>query len=225
MRPILGAAILLLGLGGCMGEANQGNDSLSRSRSAAGSREPSRSFHIRYITRIDPVTSGRKFRLWIPVPSSDVHQTIADLKVQSPLEYRLTTEPVHGNRMVYVEDLPPSIPMEIVVEYEVDRYPYQVDLDRFSSEGRGRLEEKYLQASRLGVVNEDVRSRAARLSAKDEGTLVQARAFYQYVADEMTYGKPDDLPWGRGDTVYACGSRVGNCTDFHSYFISLCLAQ
>ena len=41
----------------------------------------------------------------------------------------------------------------------------------------------------------------------------------------MKYDKPKDQPWGRGDTVYACSSKVGNCTDFHSYFISLCLAQ
>ena len=27
--------------------------------------------------------------------------------------------------------------------------------------------------------------------------------------------------WGKGDAVYACDARTGNCTDFHSYFIAL----
>ena len=27
--------------------------------------------------------------------------------------------------------------------------------------------------------------------------------------------------WGKGDAVYACNSRYGNCTDYHSYFIGL----
>ncbi len=27
--------------------------------------------------------------------------------------------------------------------------------------------------------------------------------------------------YGRGDAVYACGVRTGNCTEFHSFFISL----
>ena len=30
--------------------------------------------------------------------------------------------------------------------------------------------------------------------------------------------------WGKGDAVYACDARTGNCTDFHSYFIALCRA-
>ena len=30
--------------------------------------------------------------------------------------------------------------------------------------------------------------------------------------------------WGRGDALYACDSRTGNCTDFHAYFIGLCRA-
>ena len=28
--------------------------------------------------------------------------------------------------------------------------------------------------------------------------------------------------WGRGDAVYACDAKTGNCTDFHAYFIALC---
>ncbi|MEO8426257.1 MAG: transglutaminase-like domain-containing protein, partial [Verrucomicrobiota bacterium] len=30
--------------------------------------------------------------------------------------------------------------------------------------------------------------------------------------------------WGRGDAVYACDARSGNCSDFHSYFIALARA-
>jgi transglutaminase-like putative cysteine protease len=37
----------------------------------------------------------------------------------------------------------------------------------------------------------------------------------------MSYAKPEGLPWGRGDSEWACDARVGNCTDFHSYFMGL----
>jgi transglutaminase-like putative cysteine protease len=36
----------------------------------------------------------------------------------------------------------------------------------------------------------------------------------------MRYMKYGD-GWGKGDAVYACDIRTGNCTDFHSYFIAL----
>ena len=31
--------------------------------------------------------------------------------------------------------------------------------------------------------------------------------------------------WGHGDTLYACNAKQGNCTDFHSLFISMARSQ
>jgi len=31
--------------------------------------------------------------------------------------------------------------------------------------------------------------------------------------------------WGKGDTLWACDSKRGNCTDFHSVFISMSRSQ
>jgi len=36
----------------------------------------------------------------------------------------------------------------------------------------------------------------------------------------MRYDK-SGTGWGRGDAVYACDVRTGNCSDFHAYFIAL----
>lgn len=36
----------------------------------------------------------------------------------------------------------------------------------------------------------------------------------------MQYRK-DEPGWGRGDASWACDSKFGNCTDFHSLFLSL----
>jgi transglutaminase-like putative cysteine protease len=40
----------------------------------------------------------------------------------------------------------------------------------------------------------------------------------------MKYSK-EGTGWGRGDSVWACDSRYGNCTDFHSLFMSLARAK
>jgi transglutaminase-like putative cysteine protease len=40
----------------------------------------------------------------------------------------------------------------------------------------------------------------------------------------MRYSK-EGTGWGRGDSDWACDSGYGNCTDFHSMFISLARAQ
>jgi transglutaminase-like putative cysteine protease len=40
----------------------------------------------------------------------------------------------------------------------------------------------------------------------------------------MKYSK-HGIGWGQGDVVWVCDSKYGNCSDFHSLFISLTRAQ
>jgi transglutaminase-like putative cysteine protease len=49
--------------------------------------------------------------------------------------------------------------------------------------------------------------------------LMKARAIYDFIVDTVRYRKAGQ--YGTGDANYACDSRSGNCTEFHSYFISL----
>jgi transglutaminase-like putative cysteine protease len=50
------------------------------------------------------------------------------------------------------------------------------------------------------------------------------RFFYDLVNDHMRYSK-EGTGWGNGDSVWACENGRGNCTDFHSLFISLARAR
>jgi transglutaminase-like putative cysteine protease len=50
--------------------------------------------------------------------------------------------------------------------------------------------------------------------------LAVARALYDQVDEHVRYDKSQP-GYGRGDVLWVCDSRFGNCTDFHSLFISL----
>jgi transglutaminase superfamily protein len=56
---------------------------------------------------------------------------------------------------------------------------------------------------------------SANLQKKGVSPYQQARVIYEYVTSVMKYDKTGK-GWGRGDAVYACDIRRGNCTDFHS---------
>ena len=71
-------------------------------------------------------------------------------------------------------------------------------------------------------INENFRSIAAGVVQSKKGDLVRAH-FDDHVIDRMRYMKFGD-GWGKGDAVYACNARTGNCTDFHSYSIALARA-
>ena len=65
---------------------------------------------------------------------------------------------------------------------------------------------------------------ATQTVAGKTGELQQARAIYDYVLANMKYDKTG-TGWGRGDTLWACDSKRGNCTDFHSLFMSMARSQ
>ena len=80
--------------------------------------------------------------------------------------------------------------------------------------------QEYLQPNRLVPENEEFITIANKVVEGKLGSLARARALYDHTIDRMRYMKYG-TGWGKGDAVYACDARTGNCTDFHSYFIAL----
>ena len=69
-------------------------------------------------------------------------------------------------------------------------------------------------------VNETFKTLAEKATAGKTDDLERAKALYDHVISRMRYDK-SGTGWGRGDAVYACDARTGNCSDFHAYFIAL----
>ena len=83
------------------------------------------------------------------------------------------------------------------------------------------MTDRFLNPDKLVPVNDQFRLIALEAIGDKykDGKLVQARALYDYIIDNMRYMKFGN--YGNGDAVYACDSKTGNCTEFHSFFISL----
>ncbi len=57
-----------------------------------------------------------------------------------------------------------------------------------------------------------------------QSTTARARRIYDRVDDLVKYDKSKP-GYGNGDVLWVCDSRTGNCTDFHSLFISMARSQ
>ena len=79
---------------------------------------------------------------------------------------------------------------------------------------------RYLRPEKLVPVNETFKTLAEKAAAGKTDDLERAKALYDHVISRMRYDK-SGTGWGRGDAVYACDARTGNCSDFHAYFIAL----
>lgn len=157
--------------------------------------------------------------VWLPVPISDRFQKIQHLEIDAP-SVDFSRDAEYGNRFAYVRIEKPSNGMKIrlsIVATRSETPPFEevlVDSQR----------ERFLAADRLGVVDQEVKDTAARVTAGLSGDLEKARAIYDHVVGVMEYDK--QAPgWGNGDTKRALQVCKGNCSDFHAMFISLCRAS
>jgi transglutaminase-like putative cysteine protease len=152
--------------------------------------------------------------IWIPVARSDRFQTVQLRSLEAPAEYRMLEEPEFGNQVLYMELSPEHSGAKIALTYDVrrlEKMPYREDV----------APGDYLGASLLMPTGDRFQILADSIigARQATGTLMQARALYDYVIDNMRYAKWEK--YGTGDAVYACDALTGNCTEFHSLFISL----
>ena len=172
-------------------------------------------FEFFYRVTLPEITGSA--RMWLPLAATDAFQTVEVKAIKAPGKQSILTEQQHGNEVLFLELGPEDSGKKVEIRYWVQRLekaPYAADNpDR----------EKYLKPERLVPVTEDFRRIAEEVVKGKKGDLVRARALYDHVIDRMRYMKYGE-GWGKGDAVYACNARTGNCTDFHSYFIALARA-
>ncbi len=193
---------------------------------------PTRTFRFTYSFTVKDIPSGTKrVRVWIPVPQTDQHQTVRVLSVKAPVKTRVMQESQYGNRMMYAEiENSAADKPEFAVEYKITRREYS----RGGYAHLQRTDQKpgvvSVSMSRLiapdALIPTDgkIKDLAAEVTGSQSGTVAKAKAAYDYLFTNMRYDKTGS-GWGRGDALWACDSKRGNCTDFHSPFIGMLRAD
>jgi transglutaminase-like putative cysteine protease len=193
---------------------------------------PSRTFHFTYnFTVKDIPSAAKRVRVWIPLPQTDQHQTVRILAVKAPVKTRMTQESEYGNRMIYAEiENPAAGKADFTVEYKITRREY-VRGDYAQLE---RTDQKptVVSASMTRLIAPDsliptdgkIKELAVEVTGSTSGAVAKAKAAYDYLFTNMRYDKTGS-GWGRGDAVWACDTKRGNCTDFHSPFIGILRAD
>ena len=193
---------------------------------------PTRTFHFTYnFTVKDIPPAAKRVRVWIPVPQTDQHQTVRALAVKAPVETRMTQEPEYGNRMMYAEiENPTAGKAEFTLEYEVTRREYSrgdyAQLERKDQKPQVVLASmtRLVAPDNLIPTDGKIKALAVEVTGSQTGTVAKAKAAYDYLFTNMRYDKTGS-GWGRGDAVWACDAKRGNCTDFHSPFIGMLRAD
>jgi hypothetical protein len=186
------------------------------------------SFHYAFVVRNTSPT-GARLRVWIPLAHSDAYQQVKVTSIHSDLPVKQTIERSYKNRMLYAETAKATASAyRFAINYDVVRKE-RVALANGQPVVRNAAipqadQQRFLEPDRLVPVSGVPAQIAARQVAGSRSGLERARALYDYVLQNMRYDKTG-VGWGHGDVLYACNAKKGNCTDFHSLFISLARSQ
>jgi transglutaminase-like putative cysteine protease len=182
----------------------------------------SREFLFTYQATVTGLKPGETARVWVPVAPTNEDQEVSVLKVDLPGEGHFAREPENGNKVLHVEakaDDEGKVPLAIT--YRVRRR--EVRADPRDSGGKEKDLKRFLRPDALVPVGgKTLTLLASRDLPRDQ--LQLGKVLYDIVDGHMRYSK-EGTGWGRGDAVWACDSKHGNCTDFHSLFISLARSQ
>jgi transglutaminase-like putative cysteine protease len=167
--------------------------------------------------------------VFVPLALENEHQRILSQDIEASILGRVESEPVYGNRFWHasIEESNGDL-IVVTVRYVVARSVFHREVPEHRN-GRPLHEaeraqfERFLRANERVVVAHEVLNpilTEIREAAGATDRTVVARAIYDWVVDNLEYKKVG-TGWGNGDTFWACSQRYGNCTDFHSLFISL----
>lgn len=196
--------------------------------------EPSRTLRFTYkVTVKDIPSDAKRVRVWIPVAQSDLHQRVRLLSIKSQTKTLITRDSEYGNRMMYAElRRPPGGKAEFTLEYEVTRREYsRGDYAELERENRGDWAQvvpaamtRLLEPDTLIPTDGKIKALAVQVTGSQTLEIGKAKAAYDYLFTNMRYDKTG-TGWGRGDAIWACDAKRGNCTDFHSPFIGMLRAD
>lgn len=185
--------------------------------SAAGPAPRSRTFELTYRADVRDIPEGTEaLDLWLPLPQTDRNQTIHRLTIDAPGPVSIGREDRFGNECLHVRAEAPRSPVAVRLVVVATRREDAGAEEPLSDEGRSR----YLEPEPLVPLDGPVRALALEATSGLRSDAEKARAIYEKVVGLMKYDK-SGTGWGRGDALYACEARRGNCTDFHALVIGM----
>jgi transglutaminase-like putative cysteine protease len=184
----------------------------------------SRHFIFNYSFTVKVSDAGKPLDVWFPIAQSDQFQRVKVISQSGDLPLKETAEPEYGNKMFYAHvDKADKPEYHFTVKYDVVRTEHLSSVSA-REDATPRELNRFLQPDKLVPITGKPAELAVQQTKPGMSDMEKARAFYDYTFNTLRYDKTG-TGWGRGDTLWACDAKHGNCTDFHSVFISMARSQ
>ncbi len=161
-------------------------------------------------------------KLWFPYPTSDLDQTISNLKFNGNYSnFTMSREPQSGALYLYTEWSGPIKKRQLSISFHARAKERRVSRLVDSGEPIPQEVKKYLEAEFWVPSNDPkIRSLAKKITVGKKGILQKARAVYDWTV-ENTRRDPDVPGCGLGNVEATLASRSGKCADISSVYVAL----
>jgi transglutaminase-like putative cysteine protease len=169
---------------------------------------------------------GKVLSIWIPVPQTDERQAV-EITSADLLSGKFTREEKYGNKMYYrrvnISSIPVNDTFRITLTYTVKINEKKVAEAQQLSPLPKTIPKNmkvYLSGNRLIPLEGTVANLTKQLDLPAQ-PIPAARQVYDYLINTMVYNYKAPGA-GRGDVIWACTNKTGDCSDYHSIFIGVC---
>jgi transglutaminase-like putative cysteine protease len=184
---------------------------------ASEGQSRSRTFELTYQATVRDIPEKTKvLEIWLPLPQTDRNQTVHRITIDAPNRVTVGRESRFGNQSVHVRVDQPAAPVTVTLSVEATRRE-NAGTREVLSDG---VQAEYLRPEPLVPLDGPVRALALEATRGLDIDSGKAKAIYEKVVSLMKYDK-SGTGWGRGDALFACDARRGNCTDFHALVIGM----
>ena len=216
--------VLLISCFVCLNIA-MGNETPLENETDQSLEQKTRHFQLSLSATITDLPADASVHIWMPVPSNSNEQQIEITSLSFPAPVTRHQEETFGNEMIHCVAQPDEAgQLELNAQINVQRQEVQgLEQQETASLDDARMK-RALAADRLVPIEGRPQQLLLSEVSLPESDLEKAKLLYESVEKFMTYDKSQP-GYGNGDVLWACDSRTGNCTDFHSLFISLARSQ
>ena len=208
--------------------AHPGRTTASASSPEAATRSLEFTYQVHFPAAENP---AGPVRLWIPLPQADGYQDLGSLHIESSVAYTQGRDSEYKNAFAIFKPTAQQAAagFDVTLRFAATRHEHKVALEGApknvsATSTADPMLRRYLEPDKLVPLNGTIAELAKEHTTGDTTQLEKARHIYEYVVSTMRYDKSGE-GWGRGDAIWACTAKRGNCTDFHSLFIGMMRAS
>lgn len=189
-------------------------------------------FTLRNAFTVTVPPGAKTVRIWFAVPQQTEAVSVSHFTVDAPYPVQYHRDS-WGNRVGYLEaDDPTARQIDITEHFNLHITETLNRLDPSKTRPLTPAERKalarYLLPTSYVTINPQVKALAAQIVGKETNPILAARKIYDWTLNHVTYWVeyPGRMKASEvGSTNFCLATKSGNCTDFHSLFSSLAMAD